>query len=150
MADMPVFHGSCLCGRVRFEVEAEPIQVTTCHCKSCKKATGTVFTTNVVFPAGSARFTSGDEHVTTFLDEVQDSGNALQRKFCGHCSSLLLSVGGDFGRTLAVYYSAFDDFNLEGEKEKPPQMEYYTKDRTSWVSAFPGAEQAKTKPGRDD
>lgn len=98
----------------------------------------------------SAQITAGEDLVSTFLDTVQDSGNTLHRHFCAKCSAPLFITNGDFGRTLAVFYSALDDFNVEGEEHKPPQMEYYTKDRTDWVRAFDStAKQAETKPGRN-
>lgn len=56
----PPFHGSCLCGKIAFEVDAVPLayanktsgddlncRVALCHCKNSKKYTGSVFTTNV-------------------------------------------------------------------------------------------------------
>ncbi|KAL5487583.1 hypothetical protein ACEPAI_5691 [Sanghuangporus weigelae] len=148
------YHGSCLCGAIKFEVNADPVVVSCCHCKNCKKYTGTVFTTNVVFPAGSVRVTSGESAISIFHDTAQDSGNSLLRKFCGICGSPLYNEGGDFGRTLAVFYSALDDFTtFEADsptKEPKPQVEYYSKDRVSWVHPTEGAEQPKTKPGRDD
>ncbi|EJD01686.1 uncharacterized protein FOMMEDRAFT_22047 [Fomitiporia mediterranea MF3/22] len=150
----PLYHGSCLCKEIEFEVAAEPIIVSCCHCKNCKKYTGTVFTTNVVFAANnSIRITKGENLVSAFKDTVQDSGNSLSRKFCSLCGSPLYNTGGDFGRTLAVFYSALDDFNVVGDdgiaKEAKPQVEYYSKVRTSWVRSVEGAEQPKTKPGRD-
>ncbi|KAI5117556.1 hypothetical protein M0805_004469 [Coniferiporia weirii] len=155
------FHGSCLCGRVGFEVNADPIVVSCCHCKNCKKYTGTVFTTNVVFPAGTVRVTRGESLVGTFHDDVaQDSGNPIPRHFCTHCATPLYCTNCDFGRNLSVFYSALDDFSwdtperLEAGKETvaeavPPQVEYYAKDRTAWVRPVEGALQANTKPGRE-
>ena len=34
------FSGSCLCGAVGYEFEAEPAIVVNCHCAACRKATG--------------------------------------------------------------------------------------------------------------
>lgn len=89
----------------------------------------------------------------TYDDTVQDSGNALDRHFCAKCATPLYNSRGDFGKTLAVFYSALDDFNIDekGEKsEKAPKVEYYAKGRAGWVQPVDGAVQAKTKPGRDD
>ncbi|KAH8107699.1 Mss4-like protein [Cristinia sonorae] len=159
------FHGSCLCKAIEFQVDAAPVAVSTCHCLNCKKYTGTAFTTNVIFPHGSAKITKGTP--STYHDSAQDSGNALARVFCPTCSSPLFNLGGDFGKTLAVFYGALDDFNVcvdphpvvvaapPGARELEvtrtavaPQVEYYVKDRVSWVSPVLGAEQAQTKPGR--
>lgn len=34
---MPVLHGSCHCGAVRFRVDAEIVELTTCDCSLCVK-----------------------------------------------------------------------------------------------------------------
>ena len=96
--------------------------------------------------------TRGAPLVTTFLDTVQDSGNALQRKFCSQCGSPLYNIGGDFGKTLAVFYSALDDYDvhLDGDATPTPKVEYYSKNRLGWMGPIDGAQQPRTKPGRDD
>ncbi|KAH8118827.1 Mss4-like protein [Phellopilus nigrolimitatus] len=151
----PTYHGSCLCGEVNFEVHAEPILVTCCHCKNCKKYTGTVFTTNVVFPADTVNVTKGAPLVRTFHDSAQDSGNALLRRFCGLCSAPLYNsnaAGPDAERTLAVFYSALDDFPgapadvpVRPGETAVPRVEYYGKDRAAWVRPVDGAEQVSSK-----
>ena len=91
------------------------------------------------------RITKGEDKVKTYNDEKQDSGNAIPRHFCSECASPLYSSNGDFGKTIAVYYSALDDFEM-----KSPEVEYYSKDRTHWVHPVEGALAAHTKPGRDE
>ncbi|KIJ51299.1 hypothetical protein M422DRAFT_223796 [Sphaerobolus stellatus SS14] len=140
----PPFKGRCLCSKVTFEINAEPIAVICCHCLNCKRYTGTVFTTNVVFPAQSHRILTGEDLVKTYVDEAQDSGNSIPRHFCSNCASPLFNTNGDFGRTMAVFYSALDGF-----EHKPPEIEYYSKDRTSWLPEFPGTQNPSTKPGRN-
>ncbi len=34
---MTLYHGSCHCGAVRFEIEAEISELTTCDCSLCRK-----------------------------------------------------------------------------------------------------------------
>jgi len=141
----PPFKGSCLCGEVHFTANAEPVIVSCCHCSNCKKYTGTVFTTNVVFPTNCITITKGQDLVSIFKDEAQDSGNSLERHFCSKCGSPLYNLGGDFGRTCAVFYSALDGFD-----HGPPKVEYYSKDRVDWLPEIEGTERPRTKPGRED
>src|SRR3569832_641460 len=42
--------GSCLCGGVRFHVAGEPIRVGLCHCKDCRKTSGSAFHAYAVWP----------------------------------------------------------------------------------------------------
>ncbi|EJD01685.1 uncharacterized protein FOMMEDRAFT_111686 [Fomitiporia mediterranea MF3/22] len=150
----PPYHGSCLCGKVEFEVNTEPMVTVCCHCKNCKKYTGTVFSTSVLFPANNPiTITKGENFIGTFNDTSQDSSNELSRKFCSLCGSSLYNEGGGDGHQVAVLYSALDDFNVTiGDgitEEVKPQLEVYTKDRTSWVHPVEGAQQSKTRPGKD-
>ena len=32
--------GGCVCGKVRYSADAEPIFVGVCHCSNCQKASG--------------------------------------------------------------------------------------------------------------
>ncbi|KLO16899.1 hypothetical protein SCHPADRAFT_901064 [Schizopora paradoxa] len=146
----PPFHGSCLCGKITFEVNASPMIVSCCHCTNCKKYTGTVFTSNVIFPANSVKITKGEELVKSYRDDAQDSGNSIARVFCSDCSAPLYVTGCEFKTAESVFYSALDDFNVPGEAEKQPQIEFYSKDRTSWVRPLDGALQPETKPGRGE
>ena len=96
----------------------------------------------------------GESSVHIFDDPDQDSGNVLKRVACQRCRTPMYSaniIKGEMGPTIAIAYSALDDFDkTEDGKEIPPEVEYYVKDRTAWVQPVPGALQAKTKPGRDD
>ncbi|KAJ3936104.1 MAG: Mss4-like protein [Lentinula lateritia] len=143
------FHGSCLCGEIAFQVDNDPMLISCCHCSNCKKYTGTAFSTNVIFPGGSLTFIKGENLLSTYKDAAQDSGNSIKRIFCSKCGSPLYNEGGDDAKTVSVFYSALIDFTTEDEKNRKPELEFYTKDRLEWVHAVKGAEQSETIPGRD-
>lgn len=74
--------GSCLCGRVRFEVKGALAAADACHCTQCRKQSGHFFaSTNV--PRASLSV-SGDEHLRWF-----DSSAKVRRGFCSNCGSWL-------------------------------------------------------------
>jgi len=81
-----VHFGSCLCGGVRFRIDAplEPIQV--CHCRQCRKAQGTPFATNIPVARAAFRLESGASLVTEF-----ESSPGKRRAFCQRCGSPLYS-----------------------------------------------------------
>ena len=43
------FTGSCLCGQVRYQVSGDFGSRTICHCKNCRKASGSSFLANSFF-----------------------------------------------------------------------------------------------------
>jgi hypothetical protein len=79
-----VYSGSCLCGLVRYEFDAEPRVTVTCHCSRCRKATGSAFGTWTLVSQARFRWASGSEH----LVEHRSSEHG-QRFFCGRCGAIL-------------------------------------------------------------
>lgn len=76
--------GACLCGSVRFEIDAEPALVGHCHCTRCQRTGGGGSQTVAGVPHGSLRFVAGEELVTTYAEEGFTS-----RNFCSRCGSQL-------------------------------------------------------------
>ncbi len=77
--------GSCLCGGIRYEIDADLGPVTNCHCIQCRKASGASFATNASVPAGSFRFVVGGD-----LLREWESSPGIRRCFCGRCGSQIL------------------------------------------------------------
>ena len=42
--------GGCLCGKVRYSAEAEPIFAGVCHCRNCQKESGSAFAVVIGIP----------------------------------------------------------------------------------------------------
>lgn len=74
--------GSCLCGKVTFEVAGDLPAPDACHCTACRKQSGHFFVSTDV--PRSAVTIRGEEHVTWF----QSSAKA-RRGFCSVCGSSL-------------------------------------------------------------
>lgn len=83
-----MIRGSCLCGGVRFEVDAEPERLTFCHCTTCKRISGGVATANVGVPTAAIRIVEGADLVRTFQP---DEGSA--KTFCSVCGTNLFGGG---------------------------------------------------------
>jgi hypothetical protein len=80
-------HGSCHCGYVTFEAEADPEKVTVCHCTDCQQSTGTAFRTNVPVPGKDFKMLSGEP--TTYIKTTAESGTPRAQTFCPKCGSPL-------------------------------------------------------------
>jgi len=74
--------GGCLCGAIRYEVDALPISTGYCHCSICQKFTGSAMSTWTAFPASALRFVG--EQPRYFA-----SSPIAQRGFCATCGSSL-------------------------------------------------------------
>lgn len=74
--------GSCLCGAVRFELDATPTAPTACHCTQCRKQTGHYLASADV-PKSAVRMT-GTGAVAWYR-----SSPKVRRGFCPVCGSTL-------------------------------------------------------------
>jgi hypothetical protein len=93
--------GSCLCGAVRFNVDAELTGGDACHCMQCRKHSGHYFASTDI-PKTALRVESEDA-----LAWYQSS-DRVRRGFCRICGSSLFwdPVQSD---KIAVAMGAFDD-----------------------------------------
>ena len=81
--------GSCHCGYITIEGEADPETTTICHCTDCQNGTGSAFRVSV--PVSGATFHMTGEP-TTYLKTTADSGNPRLQAFCPRCGSPIYST----------------------------------------------------------
>lgn len=95
--------GSCLCGKVTFEVSGDLPAPSACHCSQCRKHTGH-FEASTDIPR-SAVTVEGEEHVTWF-----HSSEKVRRGFCSTCGSSLFwdPIDRDKHDWTAIAMGAFD------------------------------------------
>ena len=136
--------GRCLCGAVTFEIDAAPMMSAACHCTHCQRQTGTLFSVIVGVPENSLRVTGR----TSVFRDVGDSGQVLERRFCGGCGSPLYSVAAAAPGLVFVKAGALDNW-----RDYPPVLELYRDRSAPWVPffdgarAFPGAAPGGEPPG---
>ena len=76
--------GSCLCGQVRFALDAPPQFINHCHCGMCRKAHGAAFGSFVHADGLAFRWLAGET-----LVERYESSPGTDRAFCRVCGSNL-------------------------------------------------------------
>lgn len=81
--------GSCHCGFIAIEGEADPEKVQICHCTDCQTGTGSAFRISIPVPGASFKM-SGQP--TTYLKTTADSGRLRVQAFCGKCGSPIYST----------------------------------------------------------
>jgi hypothetical protein len=101
---MSVYTGGCLCGGVRFEIDAPLVSASYCHCTRCQRRTGTASSVQARIAPGSLRVTQGEDLIRTF--QPPDGSPKL---FCGTCGSALWSRSPDAPDVASVRFGAFDD-----------------------------------------
>lgn len=94
------YHGSCDCGKVRYEVGLDfEVGTFKCNCKLCFKKR---FWGAVAQP-GTFRLLSGEGDLTVY-------GVTRRHHFCKHCGVKVFGIGADGVRTV-VSVSTLDDVN---------------------------------------
>lgn len=74
--------GSCLCGKVKFEIAGTLPEPTACHCTQCRKHSGH-FEASVDVPRTDLKLV-GEENVSWYT-----SSEKVRRGFCSTCGSSL-------------------------------------------------------------
>lgn len=80
------YQGSCLCGKVQFEITGKISSIVYCHCSRCRKAQGSAFATNGNVQTSDFHFLSGEECLTGY-----ESTPGQTKYFCRHCGSPIMS-----------------------------------------------------------
>ncbi len=78
------------CGHISFEAEADPEQVTVCHCTDCQTGTGSAFRVNIRAAAKRFKLKSGEP--TRYVKTTAESGNVRVQGFCPKCGTPIYST----------------------------------------------------------
>ena len=84
---MTKYTGSCLCGKVRYEVSEFETGIAHCHCSMCQKFHGAAFSTFAEVKLENIHWLSGRENLNSFK-----ASNDTIRQFCNICGSSLLFI----------------------------------------------------------
>lgn len=78
--------GRCLCGSVTWQVTAEPLSASNCHCGMCRKVHGAAFGTYWTVAHADLRFTGGTDAIVLYRASASEF---MGRAFCGTCGSVV-------------------------------------------------------------
>jgi hypothetical protein len=117
--------GGCLCGKVRYSADAEPIFTGVCHCTNCQKGTGTAFSVVVALPKPAL---SVQGALTTFQGRG-DSGKSTYRRFCPECGSAVIDEAEVMPDVSMIMAGTLDDASWV-----KPAMEIFCDSAQSWVN----------------
>lgn len=79
--------GSCLCGGVRFEIARAVGPFELCHCRRCRKASGSAFAAMVGVRTRDFRLIEGAELVGTYDAPILEKPPPYRVFFCRRCGS---------------------------------------------------------------
>lgn len=125
--------GQCLCGEVSYHFDVDPLMAGVCHCKNCQRQAGSAFSTICGVPKAALEI-SGEPKL--YEDKDTDSGNSVQRYFCGTCGSPIYSGVSSQPDVVFLKSGTMDDTSSFA-----PQFQVYCETKQDWVGLVDGVPQ---------
>ena len=116
--------GGCLCGKIRYTLNAEPLLCVTCHCKNCQRQAGSALSIIIGVPETAVEIAG---EVTTYND-TGDSGATVRRQFCNTCGSPVFTRIDSPPGMMFIKAGTLDDTTM-----LKPAFHCYTKSKQDWV-----------------
>jgi len=119
--------GSCLCGAVQYEISGEAQRFYHCHCRRCRKTTGSGHASNMlVTPESSLSWKTGEELLRRYkVPEAERFYNC----FCSQCGSPMPRVVPELQGVIIPAGT------LNAEPPMQPQARIFWDSRAEWSCA---------------
>lgn len=123
MSGQPFATGKCLCGKVNYSVNSEPLKMAQCHCKDCQQSSGTGHFSLAFFDKDSVNIEGETSSYTTQSDDVAK----VTRHFCSECGSRLFGTNSVNSSLISIAVGCVDDSSWF-----KPQAIVYNKRKPEW------------------
>lgn len=128
--------GSCLCGKIKFEITGSFEQFFLCHCKHCQKDTGGAFAANLFSTTAKLNWLSGENFIKTF--NLPSTRHV--KSFCPECSSAIPNLQMD-GKLLVVPAGS-----LDSECAVVPNAHIFCASKAAWEKNLEDVKNFETFP----
>lgn len=126
--------GSCLCGAVKYQIDAPIKSATHCHCAMCRKAHGAAFGSYGNVRRKDFRLIQGQDSVVEY-----HSSPGVTRSFCKQCGSTLLWLSeAPYPEWLSVALGTLDT-----PLGNIPQKHIYPESKADWYVIADGLPQER-------
>ena len=119
--------GHCLCGKVTYTCDGQPMATLLCHCTDCQRQTGTAFSI-VVGVERDTLHIEGDT-LSSFTTIGEDTGEPTRRHFCSACGSPIVTLP-DVTPDLAFIKAG----TLNDRSWLEPEMEIWARSKHPYVT----------------
>ena len=121
-SESPLRTGGCLCGQVRFEVDAAEILTMACHCRGCQRLSASAFSLSNMYRTDGFRVTRG----APVIGALHGPSRYL---YCPHCLNWLFTRPAGLAAFVNVRATMLDEVS-----PMPPFMETMTRERLPWAT----------------
>ena len=112
--------GGCLCGALRYRVDADPLDTGYCHCTLCQRSTGAPVLAWASIPVASFIYTKGQP-------AIYRSSPWGQREFCAGCGAQICYRDQKGAETVEINLGCLDT-----PASISPKHHIFTGDRIPW------------------
>jgi hypothetical protein len=105
--------GGCMCGNVTYISTALPLDMTNCHCQTCRRLSGAPFTTFAGFPTTAITWIGEDRIKKAKYSEIAERGH------CSECGSPLYMQYQCSKETISITAGSIDEKSVKGKLPKP-------------------------------
>ena len=114
--------GSCLCGKVQYEITGELQDVLNCHCSMCRKLHASAFRTRAKIETKAWETIQGSEYITFYESSVGE-----HKGFCSNCGSSLYTKFDAFPDVLG-----FPLGTLDTDPQIKPERHIFVANKAPW------------------
>lgn len=115
--------GGCLCGEVLYEIYGEPQRFYHCHCKRCRKASGTGHASNLMVKTAGITWLAGESNISAFkVPEAERFTNT----FCKTCGGRLPRYVAETG------FAIIPAGSLDSDPGIAPQARIFWDSKEAW------------------
>lgn len=130
--------GGCLCGAVRYELDADPVRSMICSCKNCQRTSGSALSTIALVPK-SALSVTGE---LKGYEYKGDTGGTLEINFCPNCGSPVILKISAMPDIVSIKVGSFD--NTDWYK---PGVSIFADSAQKWMPELPECMSFPQNPG---
>ena len=123
MNDIDNLKGCCACGKVEYKITDKPLFTQACHCRDCKKSTGSSFVIHTMVFENDLLV----EGEVSSTELPTGSGKGYRAYFCVNCGVYLYCKYNVSPGRVAVRTSTLND-------PITPQAHIYVKDKDPWIN----------------
>lgn len=120
------YTGGCQCGRIRYEIRAEPLTLYVCHCKDCQKQSSSAFGMSMPVSREAVVIMQGQPKAWS---RTGDSGREVVCLFCEDCGTRLFHNPARNPQITNLKPGTLDDTSWV-----QPVAHQWTKSAQAWVS----------------
>lgn len=117
-----MYQGSCLCGKVKFNVSNTIENIIHCHCSLCRKAQGSAFATNANVTTESFNFLSGEDNLTAYA-----ASSTQTKYFCKICGSPIMSKNSSAPEYIRIRLGT-----IESDITERPGAHIFVSSKANW------------------